>query len=209
MNLTNPVRSVAPTVDADVLAVLARNHTPLSGLQIQKLAGRSYDRVRAVLERLVVDGVAHVDRHGNTNAYRLNRSHVLADAIVALAAALWSVEDHAQQLVVQLLPKPLVVALFGSFARRDGNSASDIDMIIVRGESVQGDDLAWRRQVDHVASELELKSGNHVQVVELSVAEMESAIAEDQPLITSLRRDGVVLTGSAPWQTAKRSVRKR
>jgi predicted nucleotidyltransferase len=209
LDLTNPLRTVAPTVDADVLAVLARNHASMSGLQIQKLAGRSYNRVRSVLERLVEEGVVSVDRHGNTNAYVLNRSHILADAIVALAGASQAVEDRARQLARDLRPRPTVVALFGSFARRDGDAASDIDVLIVRAASTKSDDAAWRRQVDRFVAEIETLAGNAVQIVELSTAEMNQAVTERQPLVASLQRDGVVLVGTAPWLSRPSKTARR
>ncbi|GAB3603573.1 hypothetical protein GCM10027586_06670 [Kineococcus gypseus] len=57
MDPSNPLRTIAPTVDADVLQVLARTHRPLSGATVANLGGRSYARTRACLHRLVEHGL--------------------------------------------------------------------------------------------------------------------------------------------------------
>jgi hypothetical protein len=47
MDISNPFRSIAPTVDADVLRVLVRTHTALTGMKGGG-AGRSLLRAGAV-----------------------------------------------------------------------------------------------------------------------------------------------------------------
>ena len=73
MDWQNPLRSIAPTVDADVLQVLARTHEPVTGNKLAQLAGRSYAQVHAVVGRLVDHGIVDVRQVGRTYAYNLNR----------------------------------------------------------------------------------------------------------------------------------------
>ena len=57
MDWENPLRSIAATVDADVLKVLAGAHEPVTGNQLARLAGRSYAQVYAVVGRMVDEGL--------------------------------------------------------------------------------------------------------------------------------------------------------
>lgn len=195
MDLSNPLRSVVPTVDADVLAVLARTHAPLSGARVQRMAARSYAQVRDVLRRQVDHGLVDVEQHGNTYSYRLNRAHVLAPAVEALVLAGDEVESRLRALLERWNPAPVAVAVFGSFARRDGDAGSDIDLLVVRHDQIDEDGPGWADQRYELARELESWTGNTVQVVELSASELHDAAGRDDPLILSLLRDGRILVG--------------
>ncbi len=94
--------------------------------------------------------------------------------------------------------RPAAVVLFGSFARRSGDAESDIDMLLVRPDDVDDEAPSWVAQRRLLADTLERRSGNRVQIVELSKTELDEAVAHNEPLIDSLRADGVVVAGSAP-----------
>lgn len=196
MDLSNPLRSVAPTVDADVLAVLARTHAPLTGARVQQLAGRSYAQVREVLRRLVDHGLVDREQHGRVHSYRLNRDHVLTPAVEALVSAGDEVEARLRTALEDWDPAPHAVVVFGSFARRDGSAGSDVDVLVVRPDRVEEDSPGWAEQRYELARHLERWTGNTVQVVEVSAAELDEAAERDDPLVRSLRRDGRVLVGS-------------
>lgn len=53
MDLSRPLTVIVPTVDADVLAVLARATASFTGRQVHQIAGRHSERgVRIALDRL-------------------------------------------------------------------------------------------------------------------------------------------------------------
>lgn len=198
MYLSNPLRSIAPTVDADVLAVLAGTQLPLTGLRVQQLAGRSYGQVRSVLRRLVDEGLVIAEQHGNTNSYVLNRDHVLAEPLLHIVNATSTVEQQISELLQGWEIAPDATVLFGSFARRDGDTASDIDLLIVRPPGVAVDEPIWATQRERLVDAVEGQTGNRLQIVEVTTSELTDAVRQEQPLIDSLRRDGVVITGTAP-----------
>lgn len=175
--------------------MLARNHAALTGARVQRLAGRSYAQVRHALHRLAADGLVTRERHGQAFSYSLNRSHVLAAAIEAAAAAGDAVEDQLTAALQAWSPAPAAVVLFGSFARRDGNADSDIDVLVVRGDGTDEDDPLWSAQRYELARSLERWTGNTTQIVELASAELGEAIARGDELIAAVRRDGRVLAG--------------
>jgi predicted nucleotidyltransferase len=196
MDLSNPLRAVAPGVEGDVLAALLRTHAPLTGARVAALAERGETQVRAVLRRLERQGLVDVERHGQSYSYVLNREHVLAAPLESLQQAMPEVEGRIRSLVDDWAVAPASVMLFGSAARRDGDADSDLDVLLVRADDVDADDEAWAAQRHELARSIESWTGNAVQVLELSTAELDKAGRRREPLIAQLRTDGVVLAGS-------------
>jgi predicted nucleotidyltransferase len=196
MDPTNPLRSLAPTVDADVLAVLARSHAVMTGARVQQLAGRSYAQVREVLHRLAAHGIVDAERHGNTVTYSLNREHVLAPPIETAAAAGGEVERRLREAIEAWASAPAAAVLFGSFARRDGDPEGDVDLLLVRPNEVAEDDAGWAAQRYDLARHLERWTGNDAQIVELTSAELRDAVDRADELIAAVRREGHVVVGT-------------
>lgn len=196
MNLTNPISSITPTVEADVLAVLAGTRGGLTGLTVKTAAGRSYAQVRAVLHRLVDTGLVSADRVGNAVQYRLNRDHVLADAVTLAADALGQVESRIETFLSSADPMPEAAILFGSFARRDGDNDSDVDLLLVRPDHIDDGDPDWSSMRDTLANQVERWSGNDCQIVELTLRELRDAARKKEPLIASLRAEGRAVQGA-------------
>jgi predicted nucleotidyltransferase len=194
-------------VDADVLYVVARAHLPMTGYSIEKASGRSHARVGEVLARLVHDGLLDAEEVGRSvTRYRLNREHVLAASIEAVAGAAASLEAHISDLAGQMAPSPEAVLLFGSFARRDGDSDSDIDLVVVRPEGIDADDADWLRARTGLAQAVEAAAGNSCQLVEVTSAQLADGAARCEPLIDSLRSDAVLLFGPKPASLVRRPL---
>jgi predicted nucleotidyltransferase len=208
MDPRNPLRSVTPSVDADVLAVLVRNHAPLTGRRVQQLTERSYAQVRAVLLRLVSEGLVRAEHHGQANTYLLNRSHLLAAPLDMIVGSASTLEASLRDMTQEWDPPPVAIWMYGSFARRDGDATSDIDVLIIRPDSVDEDEERWRAQSNTLTDAIEQQTGNRVQLVELSATEMMDAAASREPLLTSLERDAVVLAGRDPDEAFESLARR-
>jgi predicted nucleotidyltransferase len=195
MDLQNPLRTVAPTVESDVLAVLVRTQRPLTGAAVERLAGRSHAQVLDVLRRLAKNGLVDADRVGNAVQYRMNRDHVLASGVEQLLSGAQAVEARLQEFTASCSPAPEAVVLFGSFARRDGDSDSDIDVLVIRPDAIHADDSQWAEVRLGIAKHLERWTGNRCQVVELSVSELRKATLRREPLVESLRQEGKEIFG--------------
>lgn len=195
MDVSNPLRAIAPGVEGDVLAALARTHAPLTGAGVARMADRSETQVREVMRRLEAQGLVQAERYGNSSIYVLNREHLLAEAVGLLASAADRAEAAIRELVASWAAPPAAVALFGSFARRDGGPDSDIDLLLVRPDRIDEDNDVWVDQRHALSQQVEAWTGNHVQILELSEAELHEATRRDEPLVESLRTDGVVLVG--------------
>ena len=196
MDWQNPLRSIAPTVDADVLQVLARTHESVTGNRLAQLAGRSYAQVHAVVGRLVDHGIVDVRQVGRTYAYSLNRSRSLANGITATVAAPEDVESSIRDDVSEWSLQPVSVAIFGSAARRSATHESDVDLLIIREDNVDEDDPVWSGRVGALAHMAEMMSGNLVQIVDLRESELDEAAENQQPLIATLHHDARTLAGT-------------
>lgn len=177
MDWENPLRSIAATVDADVLKVLAGAHEPVTGNQLAHLAGRSYAQVYAVVRRMVDEGIVLTARYGRTNTFRLNRDHVLVQGILAVLAGPARLELEIKQLVQGWSLQPELVAMSGSAARRRTAANDDIDLIVVRSDQANPDNPAWRSQIDALARRIEHICGNRVQIQEMDGSEHRDAIS--------------------------------
>ena len=85
MDLARPLSVITPTLDADVLQVLAGANASFTAPQVHRfVGGRSESGVRRTLQRLVVQGIVHVTTTGRTNSYVLNRQHLAAEHVLGL-----------------------------------------------------------------------------------------------------------------------------
>ena len=196
MNLANPIRSVIPAVQGDVLAVLARTDAPLTGRGIAAIIGDrvSVKGVNLALRALVEAGLVDVQSHPPSNLYRLNRRHLASESIEALAhlrdRMLAAIRDH----VASWEPAASGAWLFGSTARGEGTTTSDIDVIVVRPDSVDDDDARWLANIERFADDVSAWTGNRCSVVEYSEAEFAELLDGRERLADELRRDAVALS---------------
>ena len=188
MNIASPISSVVPTLDGPVLEVLAGSAIPLSLSEVHRRASRgALSGMRRVLQRLVIEGVV-LDVPGG---YLLNREHVAADAIDALVTIRARFLSRLRTEVASWPYQADLVGIFGSFARRDGDSRGDIDIVIV-GEEQCPDDV-----VDELARLVITWTGNRVQVVAITPSELRAMRSVNEPILAEWRRDLEVVSGSA------------
>jgi predicted nucleotidyltransferase len=180
-----PIRSVVPSLDGPVLGVLAHTTAPLSLSEVHRRAGGSKSGIRQVLRRLVGEGLVH-DVPGG---YVLNRDHV-AMAAVELLANLHGELVGRIRSEVERWPAPVdLVGLFGSAARRDGDSNSDIDALVVS----DAEDL--HDLVDHLTERIHAWTGNPAQILGMGRADLRRLRRLREPIIATWDRDLVVICG--------------
>lgn len=172
MDWENPLRSIAATVDVDVLRVLVVTHEPVTGNQLALLAGRSYAQVYAVVRRMADDGLVVAARYGRTNTYRLNHDHILANGILRMVSAPSRIESEIRHAVQSWDPSPASVALVGAAAHRRVARDGTIRILIIRPDAVSASNPAWRSQIDALAGRLEVLAGNSVEIIEFDRSEL-------------------------------------
>jgi len=198
MNLDRPLRVVTPTVDGDVLAVLARAAGPFTVPQVHHLLGHfSESGVRKTLQRLSAEGIVLRDRVGNAWTYRFNRDHLAALCVIGLA-------DLRVELLARLRnamqgwPIPAdFAAVFGSAATGGMRADSDIDLFVVRPAGTLGDDPGWRDQLDGLSAQVSRWTGNDGRVLELGAEEVASRISSGAtPVLADILEHGLVVAGA-------------
>ena len=187
MNVSNPITSVIPSLDGKVYAVLCVTDAPLSLGAIHILSGGpSKSGVRSVLQRMAAAGLVDVVPGG----YLLNRDHVAADAIQALASLHGELTRRIREDVREWTFQPLLVGYYGSTARRDGNEASDIDVLVV------GDVERLAEAAFELAGKIERWTGNMAQVEIKSLEEIRRLRRAKEPILDNWKRELVEITGS-------------
>jgi predicted nucleotidyltransferase len=196
VDLSRPFASVVPSLDGDVLMVLAGTTRPLTGREVSRLVRRgSWSGVRRVLHRLVDQGLVTAQEATPSLLYSLNRDHVATPAVNALAQLRTEFFDRICAEISQWRISAVSAAIFGSAARGDGNTDSDIDVFLVRPDEVDEDDAEWRGQVAELSAAISRWSGNRASVIEVSAAEAGGLSERRATIAEELLRDAVNVSG--------------
>jgi DNA-binding transcriptional ArsR family regulator len=197
MDVTNPASTVIPSLDAHVLTVLAGTSRQLTGREIERLVRQGSHRgVQRILARLAEQGLVDVAEAGSSLLYSLNREHLAADAVVALAGLRGALLDRIRVQVEGWQRAPVSVSLFGSAARGDGSTASDIDVLVVRPSDLSEDDEVWSAQMADLGHHILRWTGNHASLLEVTPSQLQAMVGREEPVTDSLRQDAIDITGT-------------
>jgi predicted nucleotidyltransferase len=198
MDLAHPLSAISPSLEGEVLQVLARNSAGMTGRQIALLTGRrSHSGVIEALNRLTEQGVVSAVELNRASLYSLNRAHLTADAVIALSSLRAELIARIRRRISEWDRAPLHASLFGSIARGDGGTSSDIDLFVVRPSPTADDDPIWRGQLDALRTDIESWTGNRAAFTEVSEPEVSAWVADAPPIVSEIRRDAIFLGGSA------------
>lgn len=186
MDVGRPIASVIPSLDGPVLGALAGTSRPMRLSDVHRLAGAgSLSGVRRVLVRLV--GVGLVDEV--PGGYVLNRDHVAYPAIEELAGLWGRCLDRLRDRVTQWKSRPLLVGVFGSAARRNGDETSDIDLLLV-SDSVGADEYGA-----DLSEAMERWTGNPTHVVVVTTTDLRRMRRAQERVLAEWDRDLVAVVG--------------
>ncbi len=121
--------------------------------------------------------------------YLLNRDHLAAPAVELLATLHGELANRIRGAVEEWSTAPLLVGLFGSAARRDGDANSDIDVLVV------SDDPDLDDRVDDLADQIRRWTGNRAQVIGRTPKEISRLRRAKEPILAEWARDLVVIVG--------------
>lgn len=196
MDVAHPYAAICPTLESQVLAVLAGTTRPLTGREIARLAGRSsHSGVRGALSRLVESGLVDRREAGRAFLFELNREHLAAPAVEILAEMRTELFARLRREIDSWAIAPVHVSVFGSTARGDGDARSDIDLFVVRPADVDEEDEGWRAQLDRIARQIERWTGNRAGLAEACEGEIARLRIDTPPIVAELRSDSITLAG--------------
>jgi len=206
MDTSRPISTVVPSLDGAVLTVLARTTQPLSGRRVHQLSRiGSETGVGRVLDRLSEAGLVEATEAGASTMYTLNRNHVAAPAVLQLTNLRQILIERLRETIGQWALAPLHASLFGSTARGDGDLASDVDILLVH-EDFAEPPPGWLDQVSDLAEHVMAWTGNHAQMYELGVSELEEHFIAGEPIVQDWIRDAITLAGPDFRQFRNRAV---
>ena len=196
MNVAHPLRGIIPTLDAPVIEALAATTKPLTGREVNRLAGVGSPRgVQLVLRRLVAQGLVLAEARDNAGYYLANREHLAWRALESLARLRLALRDRLSEEIATWALQPLHASMFGSAARGDGDSASDIDLLLIRPGSIETIER-WDQQLDRLREDVPKWTGNHCQAFDIGLARLAEHVAAHDPLLDAWLADGLHLAGS-------------
>jgi len=195
MRLQNPFASLSTTgLDSQVLTVLSRSNHYLTIQQIHKLLPEtgSLAGVRHPIARLVAQGTVLERVTGRTSGYALNREHLLIEPILQIASAKKTLIERISETITSWSQQPLTVQLFGSAARNDMETESDIDILFVFDETT--DEKEADTNINELTQQVSRWTGNDVRPLVYFESEVQPA-----PIFDSVLREGIPIAGNQHW----------
>ncbi len=206
MDFVRPIEAVIPGVQGRVLAVLAETTAELNLRTIARLSGVSLAQVSRVLPGLVELGLVERREAPPSSLFRLVPEHVAASPLLSLARARDGVIEEMGRVAATLPVTPASVIVFGSFARGEADSESDIDAVFIRPAGVDESDEAWADSVEQWRSQIRRISGNPVEVLEVGSEEVGARLSGRRPVWRDIRSEGIVVHGRSLNELAEARV---
>ena len=168
MDFIRPVRAVIPGAQGRILSVLAETSAELNLRSIARLSGVSLAHASRVMPVLVELGVVERREAPPSALFRFVPENVASRAITALTRTRQTVLDEMASAASQLGSPPVSIVVFGSLARGQAHSESDIDVVVVRPLVIEEDDPHWREALDGWREHVSRLAGNRVEMLEFS-----------------------------------------
>jgi predicted nucleotidyltransferase len=191
-----PLETIVPGVLGRVLGVLARTEAELTMRTVAQLADVSVNRAVTVLNELVLLGIVERREAGSSALVRLVQDNEAARWITQLGQLYERVVTRLEKEAGRIAPIPASVVLFGSFARGEAGSASDIDVLIVRPDDLSEGDDRWTDAVGRWTSRARRITGNPVNVVEVGASEVPRLLRRRGSVWSNIAEEGRVLAGA-------------
>jgi predicted nucleotidyltransferase len=192
MDWSNPGSAITTSLSGSVLAVLGSTTTPLTGLEVHRRAGRgSSVGISQALERLAAQGVVLVQPAGRANLYRLNRAHLAAPVAEILAGMRSEFLSRLRATVGGWAIPAVAAALFGSVARGQATTESDVDVLVVRSDATADDDPTWSDQISELERSVLAWSGNRAAILDVTIVDLTDLVHRDAPVLAALRADAI------------------
>jgi hypothetical protein len=196
VDVSNGLSVVSPTLDAWVLRAMVATTRPMSGRQIARLVDHgSLGGVQKALARLVDQGIVLADAYPSAILFTLNRDHLAAGPVIELAHLATTLVARLRGFIASWEVHPQHAYLFGSAARQDGDTSSDIDVLLVHAETRVQDKNPWSHQVDDLATRIARWTGNDAGILDISAVDLDRMRVNKEAILDSWAREGILLAG--------------
>jgi predicted nucleotidyltransferase len=183
----------------EVLRVLRGTTRPPTGREVARLVrAGSQPTVNASLRRLSEEGLVRAEEAGRAYLYTINREHLAAPAVELLADVRAELERRLRSEIAAWQIAPVHLSIFGSAARGDGDTASDIDIFVIRTRDVPDDDPLWREELGRLSDHVLAWTGNHAALSEVSETDLRRLRRERPSVVDELTQYAITIAGREP-----------
>lgn len=196
MNLSEPATVVLAPGTAAVLRALVGADHAFTVRQLSRVSGVSAPNTQRIVHRLAEHGLVTTTPAGRSILCRYNDDHLAAHAIRDLVTLRSRMLELLRQKIGEWAVAPVHVSLFGSGARGDGGTGSDLDLLVIRSDGLAPDQRQrWDDQLWTTGEAARAATGNRVSWLELASADLAGTALSDEAIVTEWRRDGILLAG--------------
>lgn len=190
MDLGRPYKDVLPGPRGRLLTTLVQLEARVTVRALARFAGISPQAALDYVNELSDAGIVVAERAGAAMLVSLNRMHLAAEPLVALARLRARLVEHLQ---AELADWPTLAGawLFGSAARGDGDRESDVDVLLVADTTTET--AEWADAVGRLRERIRAWTGNESHLVEHTRSSFRSLVEAENPLIAKVRKDGIEL----------------
>jgi predicted nucleotidyltransferase len=205
MDIGSPVRALVPTGTASVLRVLVGADASFTIRQLARTAGVSAPLAADIVHRLAAHGLVTTQPAGRALLCRFNKDHLAAPAIRDLVTLRARLLEFLREEIATWPIASVHASLFGSAARGDGDTDSDLDLLVIRPDDLTEQETStWDEQLYATARRTQAATGNPTSWFEITLAELARAALADEPIVTEWRRDAVSLAGESLASTLRK-----
>jgi len=183
-----------PGARGEVLAALLRTGAPMTGRQVHALVSDQFSlwSVQQALASLVGLGVVESQTVGRAMIHAINEDHYAIQPLRVLLDPFAALQDAIRGAVGSSVN---TVILFGSVARGEAIADSDVDLVVLAPPDWDG-----RSELQDL---VRARLGNDCDVLVFTPEEFSRlAASDDEPVVSEILADGVVLLGSLPQAKA-------
>lgn len=187
----SPLSDVIPGARGQLLGTLVQLEAPVTVRALAREAGVAPQTALSVVNELSVAGLVLTQRVGQAQLVTLNRAHVLAEPLIALARTRARL---LEMLRAELAGWPGLAGawLFGPTARAGGDRGSVINLLLVASASTET--RTWGEAAGRLIRQLQAWTGNQVQLVQHSRGSFALLMRGQDRIISAIREQGVPLT---------------
>ncbi len=193
MRLQHPFEVVTPSLDGDVLSVLAGADDWFAVTTINAMnPERSDEGIRKTLKRLVSVGIVEELSAGRAHLYRLNRDHLGAEPIVQLATLKQQFYSRLRKDMSDWDISPVFASIFGSAARDQMSQESDVDLFVIQPDGSPSGE--WDSQVHDLTSQASRWIGAEVHPLLFTETEIRR-LGRTEPVFEFIANEGIPVFG--------------
>ncbi len=196
MNFRKPIEEVIPGAQGKLLNVFAHTSTNLSTSTAARLSGVSLAQASRILPELARLGILERTNVPPSITYCFIPDNLASKAISLLSQLREIAIDELRKLALAKVDPSVSLVLFGSFARGEADSESDIDVLLVHPDDSQEIE-GWSEGVEEWRHCAQLLTGNEVQLMAVNRSEIDRLLCSGRPVWLDILRDGIAISGKS------------